>query len=96
VAGTLFLRELYAPKRQVEAFYNRYEILNQKYQSRKIDGSEYAERQIYLKIAPILSVHWDMLKAAKKEEERKNIYNNMKNLLTVAENASKGLKRKAQ
>ena len=72
--GTLFVRDPYAPKAQVERFYERRDLLEQKYRSRKITIPEYAERQLYGQITRNLSPLWKALQKAKTVQQRKRLY----------------------
>lgn len=85
VLGTLFTRDPYAPKAQIERFYKRRDALNRKYQSKAISKPETRERAAYNKIEDMLSLYWKKLHNAKTIEERKEIYGKIGKLVEKAE-----------
>ncbi len=74
IIGTLFLRDPFAPRKEIEDFYNRFELLGQKNQSKKITKEERREFLIRNKIARVISLQWKLLRDAKNIEHRKAIY----------------------
>jgi len=82
ILGTLFLKEPYAPKAQLERFYDRRDILNQKYASDNISSTEIKERSILNKRSKKLSEQWKKLPEAANATERKNIHLEMTKILT--------------
>ncbi len=84
VIGTLFLRDPYAPKRDIELFYNRLELLRQKKKSKKITVKELREVAIKNKLSRALSQEWRFLRTAKTIEDRKKIYARIKRDIEIA------------
>ncbi len=81
VIGTLFTREPYAPKPQLEKFYQTRDRLNRMHQSGKLPAELKKQRAAYNKIGNILNLYMEKLRNAKTEEERKQIYQKVKRLL---------------
>ena len=88
VLGTLFLRESYAPKLQLNRFYERRELLDRKYSSKKITAKEAAERKVYSKVSKILSAYWKKLPDAKTAKEKIVIYKEMRRLVKITNEAA--------
>ena len=86
VIGTLFTRDPFAPRKQVEAFYNERELLNKKFQSKKITVKEAARRVAINKISPYLSVFFDRIRDAKTINERKKNWKIIGTLTEVMDN----------
>ncbi len=84
VVGALFVRDPFAPRRQVRQFYDQLKLLDRKKQSKKITPQEYAEWQKYSGVSKALSPHWKALRDAKTTEERKEIYKKIKRLVEYA------------
>lgn len=84
VIGTLFLRDSFAPRRQIETFYNRLELLQQKKQSKKISKTEDIERRIMFKIRGRLSKLWKKLRSAETKKERKELYGIIKEQIKLS------------
>jgi hypothetical protein len=84
VIGTLFLRESYAPRAQIEKFYTRIDELNRANQSDKATGAEVAERlkmnRASIKLRPL----WDKMQQDKTDAGRKEIYGQIKQIITAA------------
>jgi len=74
VIGTLFLRDPFAPRKQVEKFYKEREELNKKFQSKKITTKEVLRRVVINNIASVLNVNFDKLKNVKTTKQRKKIW----------------------
>lgn len=74
VIGTLFLRDPFAPKAQVEKFYERSDLLDQKNQSDQITPAENRERLRLGRIRRKLSPLWKNLRTAKTTKQRKQIW----------------------
>ena len=81
VIGTLFLREPYAPRAQLNRFYEKRDLLNQKYSSKKISGEEKWLRKKYNSISRELSGQWKKIPDAKTQKDKIRIYQKMKELL---------------
>ena len=74
VVGTLFARDPFAPRRQVEEFYQERSLLNQKFNSKDIAIDESIRRIVMNNMASVLTVHFDLLRDAKTTEKRKEIW----------------------
>ncbi len=74
VIGTLFVRDPFAPRKQVEAFYKERTLLNKKFQSKDITLKESLRRIVMNNLATVLSVSFDSLKETKKIEQRKRVW----------------------
>lgn len=74
VIGTLFVRDPFAPRKQVQDFYKEREELNKKFQSKKITIRDAIRRVVINNIASVMNVSFDKLKEAKTTEERKKIW----------------------
>ena len=74
VIGTLFLRDPFAPKAQVERFYERADLLDQKNQSDQMTPAENRERLRLGRIRRKLSPLWKNLRTAKTVGARKQIW----------------------
>jgi hypothetical protein len=82
VIGTLFVRDPYAPKMQIQTYYERREELDRMYQSRKISAAERRERTRMHKISKTLTALWRRLEKEKTIAGRKKIYERMSSLIT--------------
>ncbi len=87
IIGTLFLRDPFAPRKQIERFYTRLELLSQKNQSKKITDTELKEFRIRNKIARAISPQWKVLRDAKTAKSRKKIYKKMENAINRGDKA---------
>lgn len=76
IIGTLFLRESYAPRKQVEDFYKERERLEGTYRSNGENTSteDISKRETYNEIGLILGDYWGKLASAKTVTEKKEIY----------------------
>lgn len=81
ILGTLFLREPYAPRAQLNRFYQKRDLLNQKYSSGKITGKEKSLRKKYNSISRKLSAQWQKLPDTKTQKDKIRIYQKMKRQL---------------
>ena len=81
VIGTLFLREPYAPRAQLNRFYERRDLLNQRYSSGKITGKEKRLRKTYNEVSEALSEQWKKIPNAKTQKDKIRIYQAMKRQL---------------
>ena len=83
IIGTLFLRDPYIPQKQIRKFYDRMELLNQKKESDKITPAENRERLVFNGASRRLSPLWKKLRDAKTVDERKSLYSEIKEIITV-------------
>ncbi len=74
VVGTLFVRDPFATRAQVDKFYDRSDLLNQKNQSDKITPAENRERLRLGRIRRKLTPYWKNLNAATTIRQRKQIW----------------------
>ena len=81
--GTLFVRDPFAPRRQIQEFYDERELLNKKFQSKKITLPEALRRVVINNLASVLSVGFDSLKEAKTLEQRKAIWADIKSIIEL-------------
>ncbi len=81
VLGTLFLRESYAPRAQLNRFYETRDLLNRKFASKKITDAEKRKRKDYNSIGDNLSTLWQRLPDAKTQQEKKKVYSDMRKQL---------------
>ncbi len=81
VIGTLFVRDPFAPRKQVEAFYKERTLLNKKFQSKDITLKDALRRIVMNNMASVLSVSFDSLKETKTIEERKRVWGDIKNIV---------------
>ena len=86
VIGTLFLRDAYAPKREIEQFYNRRDLLSQKKASGKISFRENRLRLRHGRAARKLSPLWKKLRVSKTESERKALYTRIRRIVESVQN----------
>lgn len=87
VIGTLFLRDPFAPKQQIQDFYTRFDLLSQKNQSDKITRDEKREFLIRNKIARAISPQWKLLSASKTVKQRKEIYGRIETAIIKGDTA---------
>ncbi len=90
VIGTLFTRDPFAPRKQVEDFYKERKELNQKFKSKKISLNEALKRVIFNNLATVLSVSFDALKEAKATEKRKQIWSDIEKTIDFANRVARG------
>lgn len=83
IIGTLFLREPYAPRAQLERFYTRRDELNRKYSSKNITQLESNIRKKLNSAAAKISEQLKKLPDAKTQGEKVRIYNNIKKQLRL-------------
>jgi hypothetical protein len=81
VIGTLFLRDPYAPKAQIDKFYRRRDLLSQKKRSDKITDNENKLRLNYDRASRKLTPLFGLLKTAKEVEDREQIYSEIKEIV---------------
>ena len=81
VLGTLFLRESYAPRAQLNRFYETRDLLNRKFSSKKITDAEKRKRKDYNSIGENLSTLWQRIPGAKTQQEKKKVYSDMRGQL---------------
>ena len=74
VVGTLFMRDSYAPKAQIEEYYKRSDKLEQMYQSDKITSKEILKRVKYNRAGSALSEIWEKLRDEKTLKGREKLY----------------------
>lgn len=74
VVGTLFMREPYAPRAQVDRFYRRRDELQAAKNSDRISELDDQKRLAYNRASGKLTQYWNALKQAKTEQQRKQIY----------------------
>ena len=86
VLGTLFMREPYAPRAQLTRFYEKRDLLNQKYSSGKITSKETVTRKRYNSAGRELSKLWKLLPDAKTQQDKVKIYMKMKKLIPEGNN----------
>jgi hypothetical protein len=84
IISTLFLRESYAPRAELNRFYERREELNRLHRSGKLPWQKSNQRRSYNSIASRLSDLWKKLPDAKTQDEKKAIYARMKEYLKWA------------
>ncbi len=77
VLGTLFVRDPFAPKRQVQEFYEERKLLNQKFQSKDITLKESLRRIVVNNLASVLTVSFNQLQDAKTIDERKSVWSDI-------------------
>ena len=87
VIGTLFLREPYAPKAQLDRFYTKRDELNRKYSSKSITAQEKRKRTRYNSAADIISGQLKKLPDAKTKGDKVRIYVIIKRQLRKMEGA---------
>jgi hypothetical protein len=85
VIGTLFTRDPFAPRRQVEEFYKERELLNKKFNSKDITLPEAFRRIAINNMATVLNVSFDSLKEAKTIEERKAIWSDIGDIVGLVD-----------
>jgi len=85
IIGTLFLRDPFAPRRQVEEFYKERELLNKKFQSKKITLNEAFRRVAINNMATVLNVSFDSLKEATTLEERKAVWEDIGQIIGIVD-----------
>jgi len=81
VIGTLFMREPYAPKAQLNRFYTKRDELNSKHSSKRISGKDILVRKLYNKAADRISEQLKKLPDAKTVDDKMEIYSNIKTVL---------------
>ena len=86
VIGTLFLRDSYAPKAQIDKFYRRRDELSQLKQSEKITADQDEERLAIGRAARLLTPLWKSLRESRTESSRKALY---KQIEAIIENPPK-------
>ncbi len=74
VVGTLFVRDPFSRRARVEKFYDRSNLLDQKYQSHQITPTENRERLRLGRIRRKLTPLWKNLPTAKATKQRKQIW----------------------
>ncbi len=85
IIGTLFVRDPYAPKRQIQEFYDERELLNKKFQSKKITLPEVFRRIIINNFATVLNVSFESLKEVESIEQRKAIWKDIGNIVSFTD-----------
>lgn len=81
VIGTLFVRDPYAPRQTIEAFYRRSDVLDKKKQSDIITDEENADRLAYGRARRQLTPYWKELSQARTVKERKRLYADIKSII---------------
>ena len=81
IVGKLFVRDPYAPKASIERFYKRKELLEAKFQSKKITAEEIGERAVYNAIGNVLTELWKLLREEKTIDGRKGLYKKINDLI---------------
>lgn len=89
VVGTLFLKDPDAPKKQLNDFYERRDILNRKYASKKITDREKAIRKVYEKTSREISDLTKKLDSVKNKSQKKVVYNIIKKKLEITKKIDK-------
>ena len=89
VIGTLFTRDPFAPKAQVQEFYKKRKLLNQKFDSKKITTREALKRLSINNIATALNVSFKQLRDIKTIEQRKAVWADIEDLIGLAETAGR-------
>jgi hypothetical protein len=85
IIGTLFTRDPFAPRAQVQEFYKERELLNKKFQSKKITLQEAFRRVAINNMATVLNVSFDALKESKTIEERKAIWSDIGRIVGIVD-----------
>ncbi len=88
VVGTLFLRDPFAPRKQVEDFYKERKELNQKFQSKKITLRQALRRVAINNIATVINFSFDTLRDTKTIDERKRIWSDIEKAIRLVDNLS--------
>lgn len=96
VIGTLFVRDPFAPRRQVQEFYTERKLLNQKFQSGTITLQEAFRRIAINNFATVLSVSFDALREAKTVERRKKIWSDIGRIVSFTDTVAPKRNREAQ
>ena len=96
VIGTIFVRDPFAPRRQVQEFYTERKLLNQKFQSGTITLQEASRRIAINNFATVLSVSFDALREAKTVERRKKIWSDIGRIISFTDTVAPKRNREAQ
>ena len=85
VIGTLFTRDPFAPKAQVQEFYKKRDILNKQFNSKKISVEEALSRVVLNNLATAMNVSFKALRETKTIEKRKAIWSDIESMIKFSE-----------
>ena len=85
VIGTLFTRDPFAPRAQVQKFYKERELLNKKFQSKDITVQEALRRVVLNNFATALNVSFKKLQETKTIDQRKAIWADIGSIIRFAD-----------
>jgi hypothetical protein len=85
IIGTLFVRDSFAPRRQIEEFYKERELLNKKFNSKKITVNEALRRIVINNFASVMNATFVQLREAKTIEQRKAVWSDIEKMVTFTD-----------
>lgn len=96
ILGRFFLRDQYAPRKTIEAFYDRLDLLSRKKNSDKITDAENEERLEMARKRKDLRDVWKELKVAKFTAKRKKLYKQVKDIINNPRPDERGKKKRSR
>ncbi len=90
VIGTLFVRDPFAPRKQIEAFYKERTLLNKKFQSKDITLKDALRRMVMNNLATVLSVSFDSLRETETIEQRKRVWGDISEIVRLVDSIAPG------
>jgi len=85
IIGTLFVRDPFAPRKQIEAFYDERTLLNKKFNSKKITLNEALRRVVVNNFASVLNASFVKLREVETLDQRKAVWSDIEKILTFTD-----------